>query len=306
MKYYHKSGKKQARKLIIVVGPTASGKSALAIAFARKYNGEVISADSRQVYKGLEIGSGAVSKKEARNIPHHLIGIINPKRTFTVSEYKRLARNKMEAIWKKGKLPILVGGTGLYIRAAVDGLVIPDVKPNPKLRRKLEKKSVSELSLILKKKDVRRWREIDQKNPRRLVRAIEIAMALGKVPAIKINPLAAEVLFLGIRKEGKMLESAVRKRVAKMVREGLVAETKKLAKAGVPERKIREFGFEYSNILAFIGGEIASKPELIDKIAKSTRDYAKRQMTWFRKDNRIIWIRNRQEAIIKINKFLIL
>ncbi|MEK7169561.1 MAG: tRNA (adenosine(37)-N6)-dimethylallyltransferase MiaA [Patescibacteria group bacterium] len=292
------------RKIIIIAGPTASGKSALGITLAKKFGGEIISADSRQIYKGLEIGSGAVNKKEAGGIPHYLINVTNPKKTFAVSEYKRLARKKMETIWKKKKLPILVGGTGLYIRAAVDGLVIPDVKPNPKLRRKLEKKSVSELSLILKKKDVRRWREIDQKNPRRLVRAIEIAMALGKVPAIKINPLAAEVLFLGIRKEGKMLESAVRKRVAKMVREGLVAETKKLAKAGVPERKIREFGFEYSNILAFIGGEIASKPELIDKIAKSTRDYAKRQMTWFKKDGRIIWVKNRKAALDSVRKFL--
>lgn len=292
------------RKIIIIVGPTASGKSALGVALAKKFGGEIISADSRQIYRGLEISSGAVNKKEAGGIPHHLLGVANPKKTFTVSEYKKLARKKMEEIWGRNKLPILVGGTGLYIRAAVDGLVIPEVKPNPKLRRELEKKSVSELSLILKKKDVRRWREIDRKNPRRLIRAIEIATALGKVPAIRMNPLAAEVLFLGIRKEGKMLESAIGKRVSKMIQEGLIAETKKLAEIGVPERKIREFGFEYSNTLDFIGGKIGSKPELIDRIVKSTLDYAKRQMTWFGKDERIIWVRNKQEAMREMKEFL--
>ena len=151
------------KKLIVIAGTTASGKSALGIALAKKFGGEIISADSRQIYRGLKIGSGAVSKKEVSDIPHYLLSVANPKKTFTVSQYKKLARKKMEEIWKRNKLPIIVGGTGLYIRAAVDGLVIPEVKPNPKLRRELEKKSVSELSLILKKKDVRRWREIDKK-----------------------------------------------------------------------------------------------------------------------------------------------
>jgi tRNA dimethylallyltransferase len=297
-------GKGQIKKIVIVVGPTASGKSALGIALAKRFGGEVVSADSRQVYRGLEIGSGAISKKEANGIPHHLLGIVNPKKTFTVSEYRKMARKEIEAIWKREKLPILVGGTGLYIRAAVDGLVIPDVKPNPKLRKTLERMSVDELSNVLKKKDLRRWKEIDRKNPRRLIRAIEIATALGKVPALKMDPLAAEVLFLGVRKERKALESSVRKRVGNMVRGGLIAETKKLAKAGVSERKIREFGFEYSNALDFIEGKTGSKQELTDKIVKSTLDYSKRQMTWFGKDRRITWVKNGREALDSVRKFL--
>lgn len=292
------------KKLIVIVGPTASGKSSLAIKLAKKYNGEIISADSRQVYKGLKIGSGVVTKKEMAGIPHHLIGIANPKRVFTVSDYKKLARKELDKIWKRSKLPIIVGGTGLYIRAAVDGLVIPEVKPNPKLRENLEKKTTVRLSQMLEKIDLRRWKDIDKNNPRRLIRAIEIATVLGKVPKQKMNPIKADILFLGIKKDRDILELAIRKRVGKMIKNGLIAETAKLRRDGVSDKRIGEFGFEYSSAFDLINGKIISKSELLNRMTKFTLDYAKRQMTWFRRDNRIIWVRNKQEAMRKMKEFM--
>ncbi len=290
--------------MIVIVGPTASGKSSLAITLAKRFNGEIISADSRQVYRGLEIGSGAVTEKEMGNVPHHLIGFVNPKKVFTVAEYKRKARKEIKRIWKKNKIPILVGGTGLYIRAAVDGLVIPEVKPNLRLRKMLERKPISELSQILKKMDGRRWREIDKKNPRRLIRAIEIAAALGKVPELRMDPLKAGVLSLGISKNREDLRKAVRMRVRKMIRQGLIKETKKLIQAGVKEDKIREFGFEYSDTLDFITGKIGSKAELVESIVKNTLKYAKRQMTWFKREERIMWVKDQGKAMREIKKFM--
>lgn len=284
-------------KLVVIVGSTASGKSALAVRLAKKFNGEIVSADSRQVYKGLEIGSGKTTKKEMAGIPHHLLGIASPKGVFTASQYQKMARRGFKKIWNKGKLPILVGGTGFYIRAAVDGIVIPEVKPNLKLRKKLENKSVSELSEILKKKDIRRWEEIDQKNPRRLARAIEIAEALGKVPELKSNPLKANILFIGTTKTKNTLEKLIKRRVRRMIETGLIEEVRTLIKKRVSEKKIREFGFEYADTLDFLEGGIRTKKELLNKITADSMKYTKRQMTWFKRDSRIIWIKNEKEAI---------
>jgi tRNA dimethylallyltransferase len=290
-------------KLIVIVGPTASGKSALAIDIARRFGGEIISADSRQIYRGLEIGSGKITKKEMAGVPHHLLGIADPKNIFTASQYQKMARQEFNKIWSNGKLPILVGGTGFYIRAAVDGIVIPEVKPNQKLRKKLEGRSTAELSEILEKKDRRRWEEIDRKNPRRLIRAIEIADALGKVPKLKSNPLKTEVLFLGITKTKTTLEKLIKRRVRKMIDTGLAQETQALIKKRVPKRKIREFGFEYADTLDFLEGKTNNK-ELARKITGDSLKYAKRQMTWFKKDKRIRWVGNRREALDSSRNFL--
>lgn len=294
----------KTRKLIAVVGPTASGKSGLAVRLAEKFNGEVISADSRQVYKDLTVGSGLISGKETKGVPHHLIGFVDPKETFTAAEFKKMARKEIQRIWEAGRLPIMVGGTGLYIRAALDGLTIPEVEPNPKLRSELGKKSIEELSRILKKMDRRRWEEIDKKNPRRLIRAIEIAKMLGKVPKPEPDPLKADILFIGVNTERKQLEAAVRRRVRNMIGNGLIKETQKLIDSGIGEQKIMEFGFEYADTLGFINNETGLKPELQKNIERDTLKYAKRQITWFKKDRRIHWVKNRSEALDLAEKFI--
>ncbi len=284
--------RQEKKKLLVIVGPTASGKSALAVMLAKKLGGEIVSADSRQLYRGLEIGSNYPSQKELHAVPHHLIGIVNPKRIFTVAKYQKLARNAVEKIWKRNKLPILVGGTGLYIQAVVDGFVVPEVPPNEPLRTELEKKTAETLAGLLKKKDKKRWRGIDKKNKRRLIRAIEVAEALGRVPKLKFNRLKAEISFIGLRPPKEMLEKSVRKRAGEMMRSGFINETKRLLGSGVTEERIKEFGFEYRRALQYIRGKIKSKKELVDLIVRDTLRYAKRQITWFKRDKRIRWIRN--------------
>src|SRR3989344_5936444 len=196
-------------KLVVILGPTASGKSDLAVILAKKYNGEVISADSRQVYKGLDIGTGKITKGEMRGVRHHLLDVANPRKQFTASDFVRLTNLTVVKIVNENKLPIICGGTGFYIDAILGDKQIPEVPPNDKLRKELEKKSTEELFKMLKKLDPERAENIDSKNPRRLVRAIEICNKLGKVPSLQnlnskseiINKF--EVLKIGIKIEKK-------------------------------------------------------------------------------------------------------
>ena len=174
------------RKIIVILGPTASGKSALAVKIAKKINGEIISADSRQVYKGLDIGSGKITKKEMGGISHYCLDIVSRKKIFTVVDFKKCADKAIEEIFAKNKTPIIVGGTGLYIQAIVDNIVLPKVKPDWKLRKELEKKTTEEMFAMLKKLDPKRAKNIDAKNPRRLIRAIKISKTLIKIPNLPI------------------------------------------------------------------------------------------------------------------------
>lgn len=167
-------------KILVILGPTASGKSDLAVELARKFNGEIISADSRQVYKGLNIGSGKITKTEMKGVSHHLLDVVKPQTTFTVVKFQKLANKKIAEILAKGKLPIICGGTGFYIQSIADQTVFPKIKPDLALRKDLEALPLSDLFLMLKKLDPKRARTIDPKNPRRLIRAIEIAIFRGK------------------------------------------------------------------------------------------------------------------------------
>ncbi|MEK7089690.1 MAG: tRNA (adenosine(37)-N6)-dimethylallyltransferase MiaA, partial [Patescibacteria group bacterium] len=273
-------------KLIVVVGPTASGKSSLAVLLAKKFTGEVVSADSRQVYRGMNLGSGKVTKKEMAGVPHHLLNVADPRRTFTASHYAHLGRKAIADIIKRGKTPIVCGGTGFYIRALVDGLVIPEAKPNPKLRKKLEKKSVGELFVMLKAKDPDRAETIDSKNPRRLIRALEIIDALGKVPELKKNPLPYPTLFIGIAKNQDILKHLVEVRLKMRVRMGMLAEIKRLHTHGVSWKRLESFGLEYRYGALFLQKKFGKEAFMHD-LTKQILDYSKRQITWFKPDNRI-------------------
>ena len=170
------------QKIIVIVGPTSSGKSDLAVIIAKKFKGEIVSADSRQVYKGMDIGTGKITKKEMRGIPHHLIDVASPRQKYSVAKYKREAEKAIRDITNRGNIPIVCGGTGFYIQSIVDDIVFPEVKSNSNLRKKLSKLSPEELFLELKKIDENRAQKIDPHNPHRLIRAIEIATELGSVP----------------------------------------------------------------------------------------------------------------------------
>jgi tRNA dimethylallyltransferase len=283
------------KKLIVILGPTASGKTELAIKLAKKFNGEIVSADSRQVYKGMDIGTAKPTKKEMRGVPHHLLDIASPKRKFTVAQYRKLALKAIEKIQKKGKIPFLVGGTWFYIRAIVDGLVIPEVPPNWKLRRELEKKSPKELYKILKKLDPKRAKTIEKENPRRLIRAIEICKKIGKVPPLRFNPLPYPVLMIGIKRKKKELKERIKKRFFEWLKEGLILEVIKLRKMGVSFKRIEEFGMHYREIAKYLKGEISEK-EMIENSIREIQKYAKKQLNWFKKDKRVKWVKDLREA----------
>src|SRR3989338_2850533 len=264
------------QKITVILGPTATGKSNLAVKIAKKIDGEVISADSRQVYKGLDIGTGKITKKEMKDIPHHLLDVANPKKKFTVVEYQKLTNSAIAEIVNKNKIPIICGGTGFYIDAITKGTIFPEVPPNYKLRKQLVTKSAIALFVALKKLDKRRAKNIDPKNKIRLIRAIEIAKALGKVPHLAVKPPSYKFIKIGLYLPSDKLKKKVSKRVKKMFQDGLLNEIKKLKKAGISNKRLNELGFEYFN-------------PTYEKVVKGTLQYAKRQMTWFKRDKEIRW-----------------
>ncbi len=291
------------KKIIVIVGPTASGKSDLAVKLAKRFNGEIISADSRQVYKGMDIGTGKITKKEMKGIKHYLLDVASPKRRFTVFQYQKLALRAIEKILKKGKIPIICGGTGFYIQALIDGILLPNVPPDWELRKRLEKKSAAQLYKILKKLDPQRAKTIEKKNPRRLIRAIEIAKRVGRVPPLKKQPLSYPVLMLGIKKTKEELKKLIKKRLLKRFKKGMVAEVKKLRKQGVSWKRLEEFGLEYRWIAYFLQNKIDFL-EMVEKLQKDIEDFARRQMVWWKKDKRVFWIVSQREAEKKIREFL--
>jgi len=285
--------------VIVILGPTASGKSSLAVDLAKALavsgvESEIISADSRQVYKYLDIGTGKITKEEMKGIPHHMIDIIHPKNKFNVVDFKEKAEKKIKEILDQGKLPIICGGTGFYIDALTEGFILPEVKENKKLRRELNKKSIEELFNILKKIDEDRAESIDKKNKVRLVRAIEIANQLGKVPKItKVKP-PYEFIKIGIDIPQVELNKKINHRVKEMFdptnKGGLLKEIKKLKKMGISNKRLKEFGFEYNN-------------PTIESVIKESIKYSKRQKTWWKKDKKIVWIKaNNKKNILNIIK----
>ena len=281
------------QKIIVIVGPTASGKSELAIQIAQKYNGEIISADSRQVYRGLDIGTAKVPGAWRngtfyyKKISHHCIDIVSPKKIYSVAEYQKHANAAIQSIIQKRKIPILVGGTGLWIDAVVYGWHLPHVLPDQKLRTRLEKKTPAQLLAMLKKLDPQRAGTIEQKNPRRLIRAIEIATTLGSVPTLEKCSLYGTLIF-GLNPTLAILERRIRDRAQKMIQHGLIAEIKKLLVSRVGKKRIREFGFEYRAGLAYLEEAMDGK-KLREHIVRDTRAYARRQMTWFKRNQNITW-----------------
>jgi tRNA dimethylallyltransferase len=300
------------QKLIVILGPTASGKSDIAVQIAKKFNGEIVSADSRQVYKDLNIGTGKMTKKEMRGVKHHLLDVCSPKKRFTASDFKKLTEKTIEEITKKSKIPVICGGTGFYIDALLGDKQIPEVPPNLKLRKELENKTTEELFEILKKLDSERAKNIDSKNPRRLVRAIEICKALGPNSASRFTQATLgkkmpyyDVLKIGIKTEEKELKVRINKRIEKWFKQGLLREVKELHKKGLSWNRMGEIGLEYKLVSIFLQNKI-SKSEMIDRMQTETWRYAKRQMTWFKKTKDVVWLTpGKAEGLEKeVRKFL--
>ncbi len=297
--------KKTKIKLLTVVGPTASGKSDLAVEIARRFNGEVISADSRQVYRGLDIGSGKITKREMRGVPHHLLDVANPRRQFSVVQYKKLVTRAINNIVARGKIPILCGGTGFYIQSIISGTIIPEVPPDQKLRKELAKKSTEELFQILEKLDPRRASEIDVKNPVRIIRAIEIAQTLGFVPHLAVQPPSYDILQIGISVDRDTLREKITARLLKRMNKGMLAEGRRLHAEGLSWKRMCALGLEYRALANILTGS-TTRTEMMQTVITESMQYAKRQMTWFKRDKSINWFTlDEQTKILKtVKKFL--
>lgn len=289
-------------KIIVILGPTATGKSDLAVKLARRFNGEVISADSRQVYKGMDLGSGKITKKEMNGIPHYLLDVASPKRNFNVLKYQKMAETAIVNISKREKLPILCGGTAFYLRAITDGIILPEIKPNSALRKILEKKSTLELFNQLKKIDPRRAKSIESKNPRRLIRAIEIVTE-SKSPVSLLRKDAKFLsLKIGVNKDREILDKAIKKRIIDRLKIGMIEEVEKLRNLGLSWKRIESFGLEYRWIARYLQKKI-SQEEMIDSLYRDTVKFSKKQMTWFKKEKDIRWVKKYQEAVKLIKSF---
>lgn len=275
-------------KIIVILGQTSTGKSDFAVSIAKQINGEILSADSRQVYKGMDLGTGKITKKEMHNVPHHLLDIISPKKVFSVSDFQKIANKKIEEIIKKNKTPIICGGTGFYIDTIINGTILPEVPPNKKLRNILENKSESQLIEILKKLDKKRASEIDQKNKVRLIRAIEIAKAIGKVPKIK-NKVNFDTLLIGLTLPKEILQKRIENRLLFRIKKGMIKEVKDLHSNGISWKRMNDLGLEYRYVSLFLQNKITKK-EMLEQLKTKIWQFSKRQKTWWKKNKSIIWL----------------
>lgn len=273
------------KKIIAIMGPTASGKTALAIAIAKKYNGEIVSADSRQVYRGMDIGTAKPTKAELRAVPHHLINIKDPDEEYAVAEYKNDAIAAIEKILKRGRLPILAGGTGLYVKAVLENLDIPKVAADPALRAEIESDIRNNgLPAAFKKLvalDPEAAYIVDPKNPRRVVRALEVALTTGKpfTAQRKKNEPLFDAFVIRLNPPPEALRKRVNARVDQMMRDRLLEEVKHLTKKyGMRCKAFDAIG--YREIIEYLNGAL-SLAAAVALIKINTWHYAKRQMTWF-------------------------
>ncbi|RJQ35210.1 tRNA (adenosine(37)-N6)-dimethylallyltransferase MiaA [Candidatus Parcubacteria bacterium] len=286
------------QKIIVIVGPTSSGKSALAVELAKKLSGEVISADSRQVYKGLDIGTGKITKREMKGVPHHLLDVYSPKKTFTAHDFVVRGRKAIDDIASRGKLPIICGGTGFYIDALVGRITLSDVPANKKLRAELDKKTAEQLFTILKRRDQNRAQSIDQHNKRRLIRALEIAQSPKSDP-LRSDLRGYDVIWVGIAPERDELRRRIDVRLRDRIKTGMIAEAKRLKKAGLSYKRMESLGLEYRSLARHLKG-IISKEEMESELQSAIWQYAKRQKTYWRRNKDIEWFfPNSNAAIFK-------
>ncbi len=268
-------------KIISVIGLTSSGKSSLGIALAKKFNGEIVSADSRQVYRGLDFCSGKVSKQEQFEVPHHLIDVQNLGKQFTLYDYQTKAYAAIEEILAKKKVPFLVGGTGLYSRSVVEGYDLSPISPNEKLRAELETKSLNELKEICLEKNISCEGE---QTKRRLIRQIETSLN-QKSP----NKPKYKVLQIGIFYE----RADIYKRIGIRLKERLknmIAEISQLLSQGEDKEFLKSLGLEAKYVIKFLDGEFSSEDELFEELFKEERHFAKRQQTWYNKEQNVVWL----------------
>ena len=291
-------------KLIVIAGTNASGKSGLGVELAAQYGGEIVSADSRQVYRGLDLGSGKITKDEMRGVPHHLIDVCQPGDFFSMADFQRMAYAAIDGILSRGRLPFLVGGTGLYVDAVADGYELSDQAPDLALRAHLETFDTPALYGMLKEKlpDT----EIDPRNRNRVMRALERLAADDYHPG-KRSP-RYDTLKLGVTWDRETLKARIDERLQRRLDQGMVQEVQGLMDQGVSAGFLMKLGLEYRYLTRYLLGEIPY-PQMVEELGNAIKKFAKRQMTWFRKEENLHWLDMRAdpvaEAAALIDAFLL-
>lgn len=286
------------QKVIVICGPTASGKTALSIELAKKVDGEIVSADSMQIYNEMSIGTAKPDEEEMQGIKHYLIGNISPTRRYSVSDYKIDAMNSIKEILQKGKQPIVVGGTGLYVNSLIYGIDYPEIETNLEYRKELEKIADEEGLQYLYKKaeeiDREAMKNISVNDKKRIIRVLEIYKETGKTKTqlekeSRKNGVPYEYHIFAIDMPREVLYDRINKRVDIMIEKGLIKEVENLYRKYGDELCTSLQGIGYKEVIDYLNGKY-TKEEMIDKIKMETRRYAKRQLTWFRKIPNIIWL----------------
>lgn len=288
--------------VLLVAGTTASGKTDLAIALAKEFNGEVISADSRQVYRKLDIGTAKVTTEEMQGVPHHCIDVADIDEVYNAEHFVAAARAAITDITARGKLPIIAGGTYFYIDLALGRSSSPSVDPNPTLRKALETLPVETLFAKLQAQDPARAATMDPQNKRRLIRALEIVSSLGSVPPTQTEE-HYNTLWLGIERERDTIRNRITNRATQWLVDGFKAEVEWLLTQNLPPERLREFGFEYTVGAAWVCGEI-NDAEFVEQIVAKNWQYAKRQLTWLRGNKDIVWL-DAEKPLVKQAKPLL-
>ena len=288
-------------KLVCITGTNASGKSSLAIELAPKFDAEIVSADSRQVYKGLDLGSGKVTREEMKGVRHHLIDVAEPGEFFSLAHFQHLAYEAIDDIHQRGHRAFLTGGTGLYINAVADGYDLSGAAPDPALRRSVEEKTKEELIDIIKSKSEDALYGLDLNNKRRLERAAEKALSNDiKRP----NKPRYETLILGVTWPRDELYERIRIRLDARLEEGMIDEVKRLMACGVSDDFLYRLGLEYRYILMYLRGRFSDYDSFYKKLFMEIRHLAKEQMTWFRKRSDIVWINMKDDPAGKCSDII--
>lgn len=287
------------RKLLVILGPTATGKTDLGLILAKKFNGEIVSCDSRQVYRGLDIGTGKYPSQNAKvkkqkycweidGVNIWMYDVVDARKQYTVADYVRDANKVIDEIQKRRKLPIVVGGSGLYIRALLEGLTNLSIPINKKLRQQLDKLSLVDLQKKLQQSEPERWKKMnnsDRQNPRRLIRAIEL---VGLKPNFA-KALSFDALKIGLTAPRDVLYKRADERVLARIKQGMIEETIKLHKKGLSFRRMRQLGLEYGVLADYLDGKIKDTNELIKIMQGKIHGYIRRQLTWFAKEKDVHW-----------------
>jgi tRNA dimethylallyltransferase len=291
--------------IVAIVGTNASGKSELAVSLAESFDGEVVSADSRQVYRRLDIGTGKLDERERRGIPHHLIDVAEVTETrFSLADFQRLAYTAIDSILRRDRLPLLVGGTGLYVRAIVEGYQLVAAVPDLRRRAELEAMEIADLHRLFTQYNPSAAATIDPRNKRRVIRAIEIEEQGIKYPDNPSRSPRYRALQLGLTWPPEVLRQRITVRLQRRVEAGMIKEVEDLIAAGVPMEILDSLGLEYRHISRFLTGGYGSEEEFLEKLETAIYRFSRRQLSWFRKDESIVWLDTSQDYVSEARKLV--